>query len=62
MISGGRAHVRATLYMGAIVAMRHNPTIKAFYDRQVERGKPKKHSEDCLRSENVGHSQCNGSG
>jgi transposase len=42
MINGGRAHVRATLYMGAIVAMRHNPIIKAFYDRLIERGKPKK--------------------
>jgi transposase len=42
MINGGRAHVRATLYMGAIVAMRYNPIIKAFYERLVERGKPKK--------------------
>jgi transposase len=42
MINGGRAHVRATLYMGALVAIRHNPIIKAFYDRLVERGKPKK--------------------
>jgi transposase len=42
MINGGRAHVRATLYMGAVVAMRHNPVIKTFYDRLVERGKSKK--------------------
>lgn len=42
MISGGRAHVRATLYMGALVAMKHNSTIKAFYDRLVDRGKSKK--------------------
>jgi len=42
MISGGRAHVRATLYMGAVVAMRHNPVIKSFYQRLVERGKSKK--------------------
>jgi transposase len=42
MINGGRAHVRATLYMGAIVAIRHNPIIKSFYERLVERGKPKK--------------------
>lgn len=42
MINGGRAHVRATLYMGAVVAMRHNPVIKAFYQRLVERGKSKK--------------------
>jgi len=42
MINGGRAHVRATLYMGAVVAMRHNPVIKAFYERLVSRGKSKK--------------------
>ncbi|WP_208346134.1 transposase [Aetokthonos hydrillicola] len=42
MINGGRAHVRATLYMGAVVAIRHNPLIKAFYQRLVERGKSKK--------------------
>ena len=42
MINGGRAHVRATLYMGAVVAMRHNPVIKVFYERLVERGKSKK--------------------
>jgi transposase len=42
MINGGRAHIRATLYMGAVVAIRHNPVIKAFYERLVERGKSKK--------------------
>jgi transposase len=42
MISGGRAHVRAILYMGAVVAMRHNPVIKAFYERLLGRGKSKK--------------------
>jgi transposase len=41
-ISGDRAHVRSVLYMGAIVAMRHNPIIKDFYERLVERGKSKK--------------------
>jgi transposase len=41
-ISGGRGHIRAALYMGAVVAMRHNPIIKAFYNRLVERGKSKK--------------------
>ncbi|MBD1907125.1 transposase, partial [Trichocoleus sp. FACHB-6] len=30
MINGGLALVRATLYMGAVVAMSHNPAIKAF--------------------------------
>ena len=39
---GGRAPVRATLYMGALVATRHNPVIKEFYERLLAAGKPKK--------------------
>jgi len=39
---GGRAPVRATLYMAALVATRHNPAIKEFYGRLLEAGKPKK--------------------
>ncbi|WP_219976110.1 IS110 family RNA-guided transposase [Rubrobacter xylanophilus] len=39
---GGRARVRAALYMGALVAARHNPTIREFYERLVKKGKPKK--------------------
>ena len=39
---GGRARVRATLYMGALVATRHNPIIKDFYHRLLAAGKPKK--------------------
>lgn len=41
-ISGGRANVRAVLYMGALVAVRHNSCIKAFYDRLCSTGKKKK--------------------
>jgi transposase len=41
-VQGGRAPVRAALYMGALVAIRHNPTIRAFYERLVDAGKPKK--------------------
>ena len=41
-VQGGRAQVRAALYMGALVATRHNPTIRAFYQRLVGAGKPKK--------------------
>jgi transposase len=41
-IWGGRAHVRATLYMGTLVAVRHNPVLKAFYERLVAAGKAKK--------------------
>ena len=39
---GGRAPVRATLYMAALVATRHNPAIAAFYKRLCDAGKPKK--------------------
>ena len=42
MISGGRASVRTALYMGTLVATRHNPVIRAFYQRLVAAGKPKK--------------------
>ncbi len=39
---GGRAPVRAVLYMGTLVATRRNPVIRAFYRRLVTAGKPKK--------------------
>ena len=39
---GGRARVRAALYMGALVASRHNPIIRDFYQRLVASGMPKK--------------------
>ena len=41
-VSGGRARVRAVLYMGALVATRHNPVIRSFYQRLLATGKPKK--------------------
>jgi len=41
-IAGGRAHVRTTLYMAALVATRHNPSIRGFYQRLLTAGKPKK--------------------
>ena len=41
-VYGGRADVRAVLYMGALVATRHNPVIKAFYARLRAAGKAKK--------------------
>jgi transposase len=40
-IGGGRTAVRCTLFMGAMVAKQHNPTLKAFFDRLVAAGKPK---------------------
>ena len=41
-ISGGRAGVRNVVYMAALVATRHNPVIKAFYQRLLAAGKAKK--------------------
>jgi transposase len=40
-ISGGRTSVRSALFMGAMVAKKHNPVLKAFFDRLVAAGKPK---------------------
>lgn len=39
---GGRAALRATLYMAAVTASRCNPVIRAFYQRLLGAGKPKK--------------------
>ena len=41
-VSGGRARIRAVLYMGTMVASRHNPVIRSFYQRLLAAGKPKK--------------------
>lgn len=41
-IQGGRASVRAVLYMAALVATKRNAVIRAFYQRLVAAGKPKK--------------------
>lgn len=50
MIQGGRAQVRCGLYMAALVATQHNPVIKAFYQRLLERGKlPKVALTACIR-------------
>lgn len=39
---GGRAKVRCALYMAALVGSRRNPVLKAFYQRLLSAGKPKK--------------------
>ncbi len=41
-ISGGRRRVRAVLYMATLVATRFNPVVKAWYQRLLAAGKPKK--------------------
>jgi len=47
---GGRAAVRAVLYMGTLVAVRHNPVLRAFYQRLRAAGKlPKVALTACMR-------------
>jgi len=47
---GGRAAVRAVLYMGTLVAVRHNPVLRAFYQRLRAVGKlPKVALTACMR-------------
>jgi len=41
-ILGGRRNVRSALYMAALVASRHNPILKALYQRLLANGKAKK--------------------
>ena len=47
---GGRARIRAVLYMGALAASRFNPVIRDFYQRLLAAGKPRKVSlTACMR-------------
>jgi transposase len=39
---GGRASVRAALYMATLVAVRFNPVLRSRYQRFIQAGKPKK--------------------
>jgi transposase len=41
MIAGGRTTVRSATFLGALVATRHTPILKAFYQRLLQAGKPK---------------------
>ncbi|MCA9195225.1 MAG: transposase, partial [Planctomycetales bacterium] len=41
-IIGGRRSVRAALYMAALSARKHNPSINAFANRLENQGKPQK--------------------
>ncbi len=40
-ISGGRSSCRTALFVGALVAARYNPDLKAFRQRLIDAGKPK---------------------
>ena len=42
LVYGGRAPVRAALFMAALVASKCNPVIRAFYQRLRAAGKPAK--------------------
>ena len=41
-IWGGRAEIRSLLYMATVVAIRHNPPLRAYYQHLREQGKLKK--------------------
>lgn len=41
LIGGGRATVRKGLYMATLVATKHNPVIRAFYQALLHKGKAK---------------------
>ncbi len=41
MIGGGRVSVRNSIYMPTLVAVKHNPKLREFYERLVQVGKPK---------------------
>lgn len=41
-IRAGRHKVRTVLYMSMMTAIQHNPKIKAFYQKKIAQGKPKK--------------------
>ena len=50
LVWGGRAPVRAALYMAALVGIRHNPVLRRFYDRLRAAGKPfKVAATACMR-------------
>ena len=47
---GGRAPVRAVLYMATLVGLKHNPVLRAFYERLRAAGKPfKVAATACMR-------------
>ena len=50
MVWGGRAPVRAVLYMATLVGIRHNPILRTFYERLRAAGKPfKVAATACMR-------------
>ena len=54
-VSGGRGRVRAVLYMGALVASRHNPVIRSFYQRLRGGGEDQETGADRLHAQAADH-------
>jgi transposase len=42
MVAGGRFEIRKLLYMAALVSIRHNKTMRLFYEKLKAKGKPSK--------------------
>ena len=59
-IWGGRASVRRVLYMATLVAVRFNPTIEAFYQRLLDKGKLKKVALTAWAAQTPNFLKCNG--
>jgi transposase len=57
-VRGGRAQVRAVMYMGALVAARFNPVIRVFYQRLQRAGKAKKMALTACMRKLLTNSQC----
>ena len=54
---GGRSRVRAVLYMGALVATRHNPAIRDFYQRAAGIRQAKEAGVGRVHAQTAGHTQ-----
>ena len=57
-IWGGRATVRAALYMAALVGSRCNPVLRALYTRLLAAGKTQEGCPDSLYAQAAHHPQC----
>ena len=54
---GGRANVRRALYMPMLSALQHNPVIRTFYQRLLDRGKPRKVALVALHAQDADHTE-----
>ena len=56
-VSGGKARIRAVLYMGALVASRHNPAIRICLPEAAGRRHAQETGPDCLHAQTPDHTQ-----